>query len=236
MNLTSKLLLFAVPGLLALAPCSRSVGSTVARPPNVIFFATDDLNDWVEPQDSPSRAKTPHRDRLAARGVTFTSAHTAGIYCAPSRTALFTGRHPSTTGVYETQIYFREHPSIRPMQVALQEAGYSNRRDGMNKSCPRSGEPPNEKVGSPGANVTEPAGEVVHLLRVVRFRFGHDRVSKRLAGDPRRRTATMLPGHRDRRGEICGLNQGCGRRLSPHESEIALTARTNAFGATGYPA
>lgn len=120
-----KHLLFAASALLLLASFSRGAVSAAARPPNVIFFATDDLNDWVGPLDSPIRAKTPNLDRLAARGVTFTNAHTAGIYCSPSRTALFTGRHPSTTGVYETQIYFREHPGLRPLQVALQEAGYS---------------------------------------------------------------------------------------------------------------
>lgn len=111
--------------LLATAVATHAADTDANRAPNVIFFATDDLNDWLEPLDSPLRAKTPNLDRLAARGVTFTNAHTAGTYCAPSRTALFTGRHPSTTGAYATQIYFREHPTIRPLQVALQEAGYS---------------------------------------------------------------------------------------------------------------
>jgi arylsulfatase A-like enzyme len=37
---------------------------------------------------------------------------------------LFTGRHPSTTGAYTTQVYWRDHPELRPLQVALQQAGY----------------------------------------------------------------------------------------------------------------
>jgi arylsulfatase A-like enzyme len=92
--------------------------------PNVILIATDDLNDWVGPLDSPIKAKTPHLDRLAARGVTFLHAQACGSFCAPARTALFTGRHPSTTGAYTTQIYWRDHPGLRPLQVAFQEAGY----------------------------------------------------------------------------------------------------------------
>jgi hypothetical protein len=92
--------------------------------PNVIFFATDDLCDWVGPLDSPIRAKTPNMDRLAARGVTFMNAQCSGTFCAPARTAVFTGRHPSTTGAYTTQVYFRDHPELRPLQVALQQAGY----------------------------------------------------------------------------------------------------------------
>jgi arylsulfatase A-like enzyme len=98
--------------------------ATSARPPNILFIATDDLNTWVGPLDSAVKAKTPNLDRLAARGVTFLQAQTCGTYCAPSRAALFTGRHPATTGVYNTQVYWREHPDLRPLQIALQQADY----------------------------------------------------------------------------------------------------------------
>jgi hypothetical protein len=95
-----------------------------APAPNIIFVATDDLCDWVGPLDSPIRAKTPNMDRLAARGVTFMNAQACGSFCAPARTALFTGRHPATTGAYTTQVYHRDHPELRPLQVALQQGGY----------------------------------------------------------------------------------------------------------------
>ncbi|MEM0964933.1 MAG: sulfatase [Verrucomicrobiota bacterium] len=91
--------------------------------PNIIFFATDDLSDWISPMGY-SQAITPNMDRLARAGVTFQNAHTAGTYCAPSRTAIFSGRHVSTTGCYRGQIYFVADPEIKPLQVALQEAGY----------------------------------------------------------------------------------------------------------------
>lgn len=100
------------------------VASLAADRPNIIFFATDDLNDWVGPLNSPIRAKTPNLDRLAARGVTFQNAQACGSFCAPARSALFTGRHPATTGAYTTQVYFRDHPELRPLQVALQQGGY----------------------------------------------------------------------------------------------------------------
>jgi len=69
------------------------------RKPNVLFFALDDLCDWVGP-NGYKQAVTPHMDRLAASGITFRNAHTAGIFCAPSRSAIFTGKHASTTGCY----------------------------------------------------------------------------------------------------------------------------------------
>ena len=92
--------------------------------PNIVFFVLDDLNDWVSPLGY-GQAVTPNMDRLAASGVTFTNAHTAGIFCAPSRSALFTGRHASSTGCYTTQVYHRDHPEIRPLQAVLHNAGYA---------------------------------------------------------------------------------------------------------------
>ena len=116
------LAVFAVTGITMVL--SQAAELTTQRAPNVIFIATDDLNDWVGPLDSPIKAKTPNLDRLAASGVTFLNAQTSGTYCSPSRVALFTGRHPATTGVYNTQVYWRDHPDLRPLQLGFQQAGY----------------------------------------------------------------------------------------------------------------
>ena len=71
-----------------------------AKKPNVLFIPVDDLNDWVSHLGGHSQAVTPHLDRLAALGLTFTNAHCAVPSCNPSRTALLTGLRPSSTGVY----------------------------------------------------------------------------------------------------------------------------------------
>ena len=92
--------------------------------PNIVMFVLDDLNDWVSPLGH-QQAITPNMDRLAAKGVTFTNAHTAGVFCAPSRSAFFTGRHASSTGCYTTQVYHHDHPNIRPLQQVLQDGGYA---------------------------------------------------------------------------------------------------------------
>lgn len=92
--------------------------------PNIVFFAVDDMNDWIGPMGS-DMAKTPNLDRLAKMGVTFQNAHTAGIYCAPSRSAIFTGRYATTTGCYKDEIYFYDHPEIKPLQLAFHEGGYN---------------------------------------------------------------------------------------------------------------
>ena len=51
--------------------------------PNVLFLAVDDMNDFVGCLQSRPNAITPNLNRLAARGVCFTNAHTAGVFCVP---------------------------------------------------------------------------------------------------------------------------------------------------------
>ncbi len=96
-----------------------------AEKPNVLFLAVDDMNDWIGCMDTTPSALTPNLDRLASRGVVFTNAHTAGVFCAPSRAAIFTGQFASTTGCYRTSNYFVDHPEIEPLQVSFSKAGYN---------------------------------------------------------------------------------------------------------------
>lgn len=90
---------------------------------NVLFFALDDLCDWIGPLGY-EQAVTPNMDRLAEAGVTFTNAHTAGIYCAPSRSAIFTGQFATSSGCYRNQYYPHFRPELKPLQLAFSEGGY----------------------------------------------------------------------------------------------------------------
>ena len=92
--------------------------------PNVLFIAVDDMNDWVGCHGTTPVAITPNIDRLAKRGVNFTNAHTAGVFCAPSRAAIFSGQFASTTGCYDSALYFVDHPQIRPLQESFKIGGY----------------------------------------------------------------------------------------------------------------
>jgi arylsulfatase A-like enzyme len=103
--------------VLAVCLATGSV-SVAAERPNVLFIAIDDLNDWVGPLGGHPQVQTPHLDRLAARGTTFTNAHCQSPLCNPSRTSVLTGLRPTTTGVYALAPWFRtaaplrEHPTI----------------------------------------------------------------------------------------------------------------------------
>ena len=114
----SQLFSFSFLLLLAIALTGR------ADTPNVLFLAVDDMNDWLGCLKTTPHAITPNIDQLAARGVNFTNAHTAGVFCAPSRAAVFSGQFASTTGCYRTATYFYDHPQIEPLQLTFAKAGY----------------------------------------------------------------------------------------------------------------
>ncbi|MEC7401577.1 MAG: sulfatase [Verrucomicrobiota bacterium] len=93
--------------------------------PNVLLLAVDDMNDWIGCLGKTPRAITPNIDKLAGRGVNFRNAHTAGVFCAPSRAAIFSGQFASTTGCYQSGTYFVDHPEIESLQTSFAKAGYS---------------------------------------------------------------------------------------------------------------
>jgi len=91
------LLNWAATATPALAADDNSAG----QKPNVLFIAIDDLNHWVGHLSRNPQTRTPHIDRLAGMGVTFTRANCAAPVCNPSRAALMSGMRPGTTGAYD---------------------------------------------------------------------------------------------------------------------------------------
>lgn len=87
-----------VSTFLALSGCNNA--DEVTAKPNILFIAVDDLNDWVIPYDGHPQTLTPNIARLAESGLRFNNAHCQAPLCGPSRSSLFTGLLPSTTGLY----------------------------------------------------------------------------------------------------------------------------------------
>ncbi|MEO9324910.1 sulfatase [Nocardioides sp. C4-1] len=70
-----------------------------ARRRNVVVISIDDLG-WHELGCYGNTFnKTPFIDALAASGVRFTQAYSAGPICSPTRAALVTGLYPARTGI-----------------------------------------------------------------------------------------------------------------------------------------
>ena len=71
-----------------------AVEETLDRLPNIVIIMADDLGYGDISCYGAEKIKTPHIDKLAARGMKFTDAHTAASVCSPSRYGLMTGKYP----------------------------------------------------------------------------------------------------------------------------------------------
>ncbi|HEX5789013.1 MAG TPA: sulfatase-like hydrolase/transferase, partial [Woeseiaceae bacterium] len=89
-------------------------------PPDVLFIVLDDLNDWVGVLGGNPQARTPNIDRLAARGMVFTNAHTVATSCLPSRAAMLTGISPFNSGVYDQSGDWRDVELLRSVATLPQ--------------------------------------------------------------------------------------------------------------------
>ncbi|MDA7615219.1 sulfatase [Akkermansiaceae bacterium] len=90
-----------------------------AKPPNVLFIAVDDLNDWVGCLGGHPQTQTPNIDRLASRGMLFTNAHCQGTMCNPSRISLLWGRRPSSSGFYDNHYHVSKEREFLRGHVSL---------------------------------------------------------------------------------------------------------------------
>jgi len=86
----------------AAAPAASAAPVSESGPWNIVFILADDMG-WNQTGYGWNRTaypgepfyETPHIDRLAAQGMTFTDAYAAAPICSPSRAALMTGKYPA---------------------------------------------------------------------------------------------------------------------------------------------
>jgi len=98
--------------------------------PNVLFIATDDMNNSLGCYGHPI-VKSPNLDGLAARGIRFDRAYCQFAFCSPSRSSLMTGLGPATTKVYNLQKHFREAvPNAVTLSQCFKNNGYFAARVG----------------------------------------------------------------------------------------------------------
>src|SRR5262245_33674833 len=95
---------FALTALACLAALPGDVRAAEAPRPNIVLILADDLGYGDLGCYGCKDIKTPNIDRLAARGVRFTTFYSNGPDCSPTRTALLTGRYQQRVGGLECAI------------------------------------------------------------------------------------------------------------------------------------
>jgi len=90
-------LLFLTGAALMLgSSCERSPKSDA---PNVLFIIADDLGYYDLGFTGSQYYETPHLDRLASEGITFTQGYSNSPVCSPARASLFTGQFAPRHGI-----------------------------------------------------------------------------------------------------------------------------------------
>ena len=85
---------FAILTGLLLLIGNRAAQTVSAGVPNIVVILADDMGYGdVQALNRTSRIPTPHLNRLAQSGMTFTDAHTPSAVCTPTRYGLLTGRY-----------------------------------------------------------------------------------------------------------------------------------------------
>jgi arylsulfatase A-like enzyme len=101
-----------------------------ATTPNFVILFTDDHGYGDVSAYGGRDVRTPHIDRLAAEGMTFTRMRANGTVCSPSRAALLTGRHADRAGVpgvirsQPENSWGHLAPGIPTLADELKKAGY----------------------------------------------------------------------------------------------------------------
>ncbi len=104
--------------------------SVDAAKPNIVLIMADDMGYGdVRALNTDSTIPTPHLDKLAAQGMTFTDAHSPSGVCTPTRYGLLTGRYCWRTslrrgvlGGYSAPLIQKERATIASM---LRGQGYA---------------------------------------------------------------------------------------------------------------
>ncbi len=93
--------------------------------PNIVLIMADDMG-YGDPgcYNPESKAPTPNIDQLAADGMRFTNAHSAGSLCIPARYGLLTGRYPMREDMDKHHYTNLIEPGRETLATIVKKSGY----------------------------------------------------------------------------------------------------------------
>jgi iduronate 2-sulfatase len=116
--------------MLAAAPALLLGQKSSSEKYNVLFIASDDLNNSLGCYGHPI-VKSPNLDRLATRGVRFDRAYCQFPLCGPSRTSILSGMRPDTTKIWKNEMAVRDTmPDAITLPQLFRQSGYTSARFG----------------------------------------------------------------------------------------------------------
>jgi len=115
----------------------------MARKPNFVVILIDDLRFDETSFSGHPYMKTPHIDRLAREGASFTNAFHTTPLCSPNRASILTGQYASRHGIIDNVGRDVASHRLDNFNLALKELGYETAHVGKwhmgNDASPRPG-------------------------------------------------------------------------------------------------
>lgn len=124
LHATARLILLAIPLLVALGEHQCEAATPEPSAPNIIYIMVDDLGYGDLGCYGQRQIQTPHLDRLADEGMKLTSYYAGNTVCRPSRLVLWTGLHAGHAPVSSNAPYTMED-SLVTVPELLRKAGYA---------------------------------------------------------------------------------------------------------------
>jgi arylsulfatase A-like enzyme len=117
--------------LLSLSSCKKGTSSepvaentiTEFKKPNIVYILTDQWRGSSLGYAGNPDVKTPNLDAFAKESVNFTNTVSVTPVCTPHRAALFTGKFPTTTGMFLNDLHMPAEEVT--MAEILKKEGYS---------------------------------------------------------------------------------------------------------------
>lgn len=117
----AALLLLALSALAALPAIAAE--AQPAKRPNILWISLEDISPNLGCYGD-AYAVTPNIDRLAAQGVRFSRAFSHAGVCAPTRSGIITGMHPTTIGTHYMRCKGVPPAHVKCFPEYLRAAGY----------------------------------------------------------------------------------------------------------------